>query len=391
MISNYRIKLFSALFVLVLICGFAACEKKSDSAGGGNASGNTIKIGEYGSLTGDKATFGISTKNGIELAQQEYNQAGGILGKQIEIVVEDDRGLAQEATTVVQKLIDKDHVVAILGEVASTNSLAGGQVCQEKKIPMISPSSTNPDVTKDRDYIFRVCFIDPFQGSAMAKFAANSLKAKKVAILQDNGSDYSKGLTEFFTNTFKQLGGEILLTESYVSSDNDFSAQLTKIAAVKPDAIYVPGYYTQAGQIAQQARRAGITAPLMGGDGWDSPQLTEIGKEAINGCFFSNHYSVEDTAQNVQDFVSKYKQKYGQVPDALAALAYDAARIMFESIKKAGTTDGKILRETIAQTKEFKGVTGSITINKDRNADKPLTILEIKDGKYAFRENVSAN
>jgi branched-chain amino acid transport system substrate-binding protein len=225
----------------------------------------------------------------------------------------------------------------------------------------------------------------------MAKFAANSLKAKKVAILQDNGSDYSKGLTEFFTNTFKQLGGEILLTESYVSSDNDFSAQLTKIAAVKPDAIYVPGYYTQAGQIAQQARRAGITAPLMGGDGWDSPQLTEIGKEAINGCFFSNHYSVEDTAQNVQDFVSKYKQKYGQVPDALAALAYDAARIMFESIKKAGTTDGKILRETIAQTKEFKGVTGSITINKDRNADKPLTILEIKDGKYAFRENVSAN
>lgn len=386
-------RFLSVLFTVIILIGLVGCEKKQEGGGttGTTNSGNTIKIGEYGSLTGNNATFGISTKNGIELAMQEYNKAGGLLGKQIEVVVEDDRSLQQEATTSVQKLIDKDKVIAVLGEVASTSSIAGGQVCQDKKIPMISPSSTNPDVTKVGDYIFRVCFIDPYQGTVMAKFAANTLKVKKVAILRDNGSDYSRGLAQFFTENFKKLGGEIILEEAYQTTDTDFSAQLTKIGAANPEAIYVPGYYTQVGQIAQQARRAGIKVPLLGGDGWESPELFKIGKEALNGCFFSTHYSVENQAPEVQEFLNKYKTKYGDAPDALAALGYDAARVLFESIKKAGTTESKALRDAIAQTKDFKGVTGSITLGPTRDAVKSAVVLEIQDNKAKLKETVQAD
>jgi branched-chain amino acid transport system substrate-binding protein len=388
--------LLSSLFILVLFAAFSACEKKNDGdstntgTGGKSApvAGDTIKIGEYGALTGEKATFGQSTKKGIELAQEEVNKAGGILGKQIQIILEDDRGAAQEATTVVQKLIDKDKVVAVLGEVASTNSIAGGTVCQEKKVPMISPSSTNPDVTKDKDHVFRVCFLDSFQGEVMAKFAANTLKIKKVAILYDNGSDYSKGLQEFFSQTFKKLGGEIVVTEAYKEKDSDFSAQLTKIKGLNPEGIYVPGYYTEVAQIAQQARKLGLKVPLMGGDGWDSKVLFEIGKDAVNGCFLSNHYTIEDPDPDIQKFVTNFKAKYNETPDALAALAYDAAKILFDSIKRANSTERQAIRDAIAQTKDFKGVTGVITIGPDRNAVKSAVVLEIQDGKYKYRETI---
>ncbi|MBI4854228.1 MAG: ABC transporter substrate-binding protein [Acidobacteria bacterium] len=385
--------LLSSVFILIMFAAFIACEKKQDSTNTGNnnttpKSGDTIKIGEYGSLTGEKATFGQSTKKGIELAQEEINKAGGLLGKQVEIIVEDTRGLPQESTTVVQKLIDKDKVIAVLGEVASTNSLAGGAVCQEKQVPMITPSSTNADVTKIGDQIFRVCFVDDFQGEVMAKFAANTLKVKKIAILRDNGSDYSKGLSNFFEQTFKKLGGEIIAIESFQDKDSDFSAQLTKLKGLKPEALYVPGYYTQAGQIAQQARKNGITVPIMGGDGWDSQTLFDIGKDALNGCYISNHYTIEDPDPDVQKFITSFKAKFGETPDALAALAYDAAKIMFDSIKRAGSTDKKAIRDAIAQTKDFKGVTGVITIGANRDAVKSAVILEIQDGKYKFKESV---
>ncbi len=390
--SKYFFKtLLSSVFILIIFAAFAACEKKQDGTNDNNNagnSGNTIKIGEYGSLTGEKATFGQSTKKGIALAQEEINKVGGLLGKQVEIIVEDTRGLPQESTTVVQKLIDKDKVIAVLGEVASTNSLAGGAVCQEKKIPMITPSSTNADVTKIGDQIFRVCFVDDFQGEVMAKFAANTLKVKKIAILRDNGSDYSKGLANFFEQTFKRLGGEIIAIESFQDKDSDFSAQLTKLKGLNPEALYVPGYYTQAGQIAQQARKAGITVPIMGGDGWDSQTLFELGKEALNGCYISNHYTIEDPDPTVQKFITNFKAKFGETPDALAALAYDAACIMFDSIKRANSTDRQAIRDAIAQTKEFKGVTGVITIGPNRDAIKSAVILEIQNGKYKFRESV---
>jgi branched-chain amino acid transport system substrate-binding protein len=381
-----------ALFITVLLLGLIACEKKQEgggSSGTTGSQGDTIKIGEYGSLTGDTATFGLSTKEGIELAQEEANKAGGLLGKKIEVIVEDDRGKQEEAKTVVQKLIDKDKVVAVLGEVASTRSIAGGQVCQSKGIPMISPSSTNPQVTQIGDYIFRVCFLDDFQGEVMARFAANTLKAKRVAIFYDKGNDYSVGLSKFFRQAFEKLGGQIVQEEAYISTDSDFSAQLTNIAAKKPDAIYVPGYYTQVGQIAQQGRRLGITVPLLGGDGWDSPTLVEIGKEAINGSYFSNHYTIEDPDPRIQKFVTDYKARFNKVPDALAALAYDAAHILFDSIKKAGSTEPKAIRDAIAQTKDYKGVTGNITISPTRDAIKSAVIVTVEDGKYKLKETMS--
>jgi branched-chain amino acid transport system substrate-binding protein len=376
---SFRSLLFILLSVIVLGDLFGCAGRRED----------TIKIGEYYPLTGDLATFGQSGKKGIDLAVEEANRAGGLLGKKIEIIVEDDRGLQQEAKSVVQKLIDKDKVIAVLGESASTNSIAGGQVCQSKGIPMITPSSTNPQVTQIGDYIFRVCFLDDFQGEVMARFAANTLKAKRVAIFYDKGNDYSVGLSKFFRQTFEKLGGEIVLEEAYQSTDSDFSAQLTNIAGKKPDAIYVPGYYTQVGQIAQQGRRLGITVPLLGGDGWDSPILMEIGKEAINGSYFSNHYTIEDPDPNVQNFVNSYKTKYNQTPDAVAALAYDAARILFDAIKRSGSTDPKAIRDALAQTKDFKGVTGVTTISPSRNAVKSAVIVAIEGGAYKVKEKMS--
>jgi branched-chain amino acid transport system substrate-binding protein len=253
---------------------------------------------------------------------------------------------------------------------------------------MITPSSTNPRITQVGNFIFRVCFIDPFQGAVMAKFAADTLKVKRVAQLVDVRSDYSVGLQTFFRQHFRSLGGEIVSEQSYSAGDSDFRAQLTQIKAANPEAIYVPGYYTEVGTIARQARELGITAPLLGGDGWDSPKLWEIGGEALNGCYFSNHYSTDDPSPMVQKFVNDYKARYQQVPDALAALAYDAAKILADAIKRAGSTDGEKVRAAIAATKDFQGVTGTITINGDRNAVKPAVILKVESGKYKLIETI---
>lgn len=366
----------AALLLVALACG----------KGGG---GSEIVIGEYGSLTGTTATFGQSTDNGIRLAFDEINAAGGLLGKPVKVLVEDDRSQPEEATTAVTKLINQSHVVAVLGEVSSSRSLAAAPICQANKVPMVSPSSTNPRVTQVGDYIFRVCFIDPFQAPVMAKFAANTLKVKKVAILTDVRNDYSIGLQTFFRQNFKSLGGEIVAEQSYSEGDSDFRAQLTQIKATNPEAIYVPGYYTEVATIARQARELGITVPLLGGDGWDSPKLFEIGGEALDGCYISNHYSVDDPAPAIQKFVADYKKKYNQVPDALAALGYDAAKILADAIRRAGSTDGEKIRDALKTVKNFVGVTGTITINADRNAVKPAVVLKIEKGKFHYVETVN--
>jgi len=372
--------LFKRLVVLALASFLIifACGKKED----------VIKIGEYGSLTGSTATFGINTDRGIQMAVEKINQEGGLLGKKVVVMVEDDQGKPEEAATAVKKLINQDKVIAVLGEVASSRSLAAAPICQEAKIPMITPSSTNPKVTQVGDFIFRVCFIDPFQGEVMAKFAYNTLKIKRAAILRDIKNDYSVGLADYFKDIFTKLGGQIVADESYSEGDIDFRAQLTSVKTKNPETIFVPGYYTEVGLLVRQARDLGFKIPIIGGDGWDSPKLVEIGGKALNGCYYSNHYSPEDTSQVIQNFVKEFQAKYNEIPDAMAPLGYDAAMILFEAIKKAGTTDGAKVREIIAQTQDYPGITGKITINEERNAVKPAVVLKVEDGKIKFVETV---
>jgi branched-chain amino acid transport system substrate-binding protein len=374
------------LRVFAIIAGAAVSAAALSCAPGKSA--KEVVIGEYGSLTGNTATFGQSTKKGSEMAFDEINKSGGLLGMPVKLIVEDDQSKPEEAATAVTKLINQNGVVAVLGEVASSRSLAAAPICQGAKIPMVTPSSTNPKVTQQGDYIFRVCFTDVQQGEADAKFAAKFLKAKKAALLYDVRNDYSVGLRLVFSQKFKEYGGEITAEQSYSEGDSDFRAQLTQLKSANPEIIYVPGYYTEVGTIARQARDLGITAPLVGGDGWDSPKLWEIGGKALNGCYFSNHYSVDDPSPAVQKFVADYKVKFGATPDALAALGYDAARILAEAIRKAGTTEGAKIRDALADTKSFAGVTGSITIDKDRNAVKPVVMLKVEDGKFVFQEKI---
>jgi branched-chain amino acid transport system substrate-binding protein len=353
-----------------------------------------IKIGHVASLTGDTATFGVSADEGIRLALDEINKAGGVNGKQVTVVTEDDRSLADEAKTACSKLIQRDKVSAIIGEIASSRSIAIAPVCEDAKIPMLSPGSTNPKVTEGYQYIFRNCFIDPFQGTAMANFAMDpapkGLGLKRFAILFPVNSDYGVGLKDFFIAAVKKRGGEIVETAAYTEkSDVDFKGQLTKIKAANPEAIFVSGYYTEAGLIANQARELGITVPLLGGDGWDSDQTVKIGKQAIEGCYFSNHYSPDEDRPEVKKFVADYKAKFGgKTPDAMAILAYDAMKIMCDAMKRAGSTDGTKVAEALAQTKDFPGASGITTIDKDHNAKKSVVILKIDGGQFKYAGTV---
>lgn len=379
-------RILLSLVVMASLLATLACERRGGVTGDSNT--GVIRVGYYGDLSGRTSNFGVSTKNGVMMAADEINKAGGINGRQIEILSEDDEGRPEKAATVVTKLIDQDKVIALVGEVASGNSLAAAPKAQSSRVPMISPSSTNPAVTQVGDYIFRVCFIDPFQGEVMAKFAANTLKAKKAAIMQDFNAPYSRGLTEFFEASFVKLGGQVVTKQSYTQGDPDFKAQLTSIRSLNPDVIYVPGYYGEVGVIAKQAKQLGITQPLLGGDGWDAPQLWELGGDALNGAYISNHYSVEDPSPAIQKFVSDFKGRYKIVPDALAALGYDAMRVLADAIKRGGTTDGPKLRDAIAGTKDFAGVTGVISINGERNAVKSAVVLKLQDGKYIYQETI---
>ncbi|MBX3039512.1 MAG: ABC transporter substrate-binding protein [Bdellovibrionaceae bacterium] len=362
---------FAILFSLPLLSG---CTK----------SGDEIRVGEFGSLTGNDATFGLSTNKGIRLAIDEVNEKGGIKGKKIKLITLDDQGRDTEAVQVVTRLITQENVVAVLGEVASSRSKAAAPIAQEYKIPMISPSSTNPEVTKIGDYIFRVCFIDPFQGFVMAKFASENLKVKKAAILRDVKNDYSVGLADVFAADLKKMGGEIIADLSYQAGDVDFKAQLTQIRSKAPDAIFIPGYYTEVGLIAQQARDLGIKVPLLGGDGWDSTKLSEIGKEAIDGAYFSNHYTSESTDPVVRDFITRFQAKYGDTPDGLAAMGYDAARILILAMERAQEIKPNLIRDEIAKTKDFAGATGKISINENRDAVKSAVVVQVQGKSNKF-------
>jgi branched-chain amino acid transport system substrate-binding protein len=347
-----------------------------------------ILIGHYASMTGAEATFGISTDNAVRIAMDERNAKGGVKGRLIEIKTADTASKPSEGKTVVTRLINQDKVVALLGEVASKISLEGGKVAQQFGVPMISPSSTNAKVTELGNMVSRVCFIDDFQGYVMAKFAKNDLKFGKVAILYDQNAPYSKGLAENFSKAYIEMGGNVVTQQAYSAGDVDVAAQLGTIKTSGAQAVYLPGYYTDVGNIVRQARKQGVTVPFLGGDGWDSAKLAEIGGDAIEGSYFSNHYSFEEQRSEVQQFVAKYKAKFGQVPDGLAALGYDAANVMFDAMERAPSLGGADLAAAINATKDYPGVTGKITLDERRDAVKKAVVLVIKNGKPAYVTSV---
>ncbi len=356
------------------------------SAGGNAVTGNTIPVGAYLSLTGGDDTFGHDSQDGLELALDKIKESGGINGKQIELKVENDESQTDKAASAVTKLITEDKVVAVIGEVASSRSLAAAPICQSNHVPMISPSSTNVKVTQVGDYIFRVCFIDPFQGYVVATFARNTLHANTAAIFTDSGSAYSIDFANEFKKDFTQNGGKIVAEASYTTTDTDFKGQLTQFKAANPDVILIPGYYKSVGAIGKQARELGIKAALLGGDGWDSQDLFVTGGNALEGSYFSDHMDVNSTDPTVTAFRDAFQKKFGadKKPGALTALGYDAMMILADAMKRAKSLSGPDIRDALAQTKDFKGVTGNITINSDRNADKPAVILQVKGNAFQY-------
>ena len=349
-----------------------------------------IKIGEFASLTGKEAAFGQSSHKGTLLAVEEINAAGGVLGRRIQLITEDNQSKAGESATIAKKLISRDKVVALIGEVASMRSLEAAPIAQQSRIPMISPSSTNPKVTEIGNYVFRVCFIDPFQGVVMAKFARNTLKLKRVAVLTSVSSAYSVGLAKYFKERFAQDGGVIALEQRFTEGDKDFKAQLTAIKAANVDGIFLPGYYTEAALVCKQARDLGMNLPLFGGDGWEAPQLISIGGAAVEGTYYSTHYSPENKSPAVSGFVERFRKRWNnEVPDAMAALGYDAAMVLADAIKRAGTTESAKLRDALAATKNLPGVTGDTTLDAQRNASKAAVVIAVKDGKFKFLETVA--
>ena len=367
--------LVSLIFVVGLFSGFAAKQEE-------------IKIGVVAPLSGAVSTYGNSAKNALMLLQDQVNAAGGINGKKLNLISYDDEGKAATAATVGSKLINQDRVVAIVGPLTSGCANALGPIAQASKIPMITGTATAASVTSAGNFIFRTCFIDPFQGTVVAKFALKDLKTKKVAILYDNGNDYSKGLAEAFEKSFKAIGGTIIAKETYSTGDQDFNAQITKIKSKSPAALYLPDYYNVVGLIAKQARAQGITVPLLGCDGWDSAELKKFGGTAVNNSYFSNHYSADSTSPEVVKFVKEYKAKYKAVPDALAALSYDAGKILIDAIKKSGKTDGESIRKALVKT-NIKVVSGKVTFDNNRNAIKSAVILKVDKGTVKYVKTVN--
>lgn len=366
--------------------------------GGGSkgADGDTIKVGGLLEMTGGSASFGISGKNGIDLALKKINEKGVLGGNKLSLVVADTKSEASEATNGMQKLISQNKVVAVIGPNQSSAVIASGAINNGAKVLDITPMGTNPDVTVDpktkqvKPYSFRTCFIDPFQGTVMASFASNELKVKRAAIYIDNTSDYAKGLAQFFKENFVKNGGQVVIEEAYLQKDTDFKSTLTKIKAAKPDFIYIPGYYQEVGLIVKQAREMGITVPMAGGDGWDSAKLPEIaGKAALENTFFSSLYSPDDTSDLNKEFVAEYKKAYNTNPDVFAALAYDSALLVAKAIEDAGSTDPAKIAEAMAKIKGFKGVSGEVTFNEEHNPIKSAVIIEHKDGKQTFKTKVN--
>ncbi len=362
------------------VIAITSCNKKQETG---------IPIGQFTSLTGAQATFGQSNDRGVQLAVEEINAAGGVLGQPLRIITKDNQSKPGETSTVVRELITRNKVVALIGEVASGRSLEAAPIAQRSGIPMISPASTNEKVTEVGDHIFRVCFIDPFQGTVCAKFARKNLGATKAAILTDVSKDYSMGLTKSFREEFTKQGGVISGEQSYSGGDKDFNAQLTAIKADNPQVIFLPAYYTEAPLIIRQARQLGITAPFVGGDGWDSPELIEVGGSSVEGSYFSNHFSEQSKDPRVVAFVDACRKKYKVDPDAMVALGYDSVYLLADAMKRAGTTDPAKVTAALAATKDFPGVTGNITLDAHRNPTTPAVMLQVKNGKFAFVETIA--
>jgi branched-chain amino acid transport system substrate-binding protein len=348
-----------------------------------------IKIGEVDPLTGGVSQFGIGCHQGFVLAFEEINAEGGILGQKIELVTEDDQSKPGQSATAVRKLITQDKVVALLGDATSSATLEAAPIAQADKIPMITPTATNPRITEVGDFIFRVCFLDEFQGRVLARFAREKLKAQKIFTLTDVKQDYSIDLLKFFKEEFTKLGGTIVGEQSYSTGDTDFRAQLTPIRVAKPDAVFVPGYYQEVALIVKQARQIGLTMPFIGCDGWANQTLLAIGGKAVDGCFFTNHFSPDDQSPIVKSFVTKYQEKYGVLPDTFSALGYDAARLLADAIKRAGSSDPQAIRDALAKTAGFQGVTGEISLDANRNASKPGLIVTVKQGKFEIAEKIA--
>jgi len=387
-VSNSHVLRTAVLPIVIIVLALAfSCSRPGED---NPAPNNTIlEIGYFGDLTGPTFNFGQSAINGVLMAASEVNQSGGINGRKIDIVIEDDKGSPEEAARLTAKLIDQDKVIAIIAGGTSGNSRAAAPKAQASHIPFISPSSTDPAVTETGNYIFRACFVDTFQGEVMASFAVNTLKAQKAAILTDFNSPYSKGLTDYFKLSFGRLGGTIVSEQTYTQGDADFKGQLSTIRSAEPDVIYIPGYYGDVALIAKQARMIGLTQPLLGGDGWDAPELWQLGGDALNGAYISTHYSADNPSPGIQQFVDLYKQRYGNLlPDAHAALAYDAARLLFDALARTGSTDGDKLRDALAETKNFNGVTGVISMDANRNAVKPAVVLKLQDLKFIYQETI---
>lgn len=347
-------------------------------------------------MTGGSASYGISSKNAIELAFKEINEKGGINGKLLELVVADNKSEAAEATNAMQKLVSQDNVVAVIGPNLSSSVIAASAINNSAKVLDIAPMATNPYVTVDqasgktKDFNYRTCFIDPFQGTVMAKFATSELGVGNAAILIDNSSDYAKGLAQFFKENFVKEGGAVTAEESYLQKDTDFKATLTKIKATNPDFLYVPGYYQEVGLIVKQARELGMNMPIAGGDGWDSAKMPEIaGAAALNNTYFSSLYSPEDSSDINKNFVAAYEKAYGQKPDVFAALSYDSALLVAEAIKNAGSTEPAKISEAMAKINGFSGVSGSVTFDDKHNPVKSAVILEYKDGAQSLKTKIN--
>ena len=348
-----------------------------------------IKIGEFASMTGKEATFGQISHQGAVLAIEEVNAGGGVLGRKLELLTEDNQSKPGESATIVKKFISRDKVVAVLGEIVSSRTLEAAPLCQNAKIPLVSPGATAPEVTTKGDYIFRACFIDPFVGTITAKFAKDTLKVRRAAVLSSVSSAQSVGLAKFFRERFTAEGGVVVLEQKFGEGDKDFRAQLTAIKAAGVDGVFVPAYYTEAALICKQARDLGLTIPLFGTDGWESAEFIATGGAAVEGCYLVTHYSSENVSSVVASFDTRFQKRWGGPSNALSALGYDTVMLIVDALRRAGTTDGPKLRDALAATKKFSGVTGAITFDAQRNPTKSAVVLTIKGGRFTFVQEVS--
>lgn len=393
-------KKWSKSFVLLLVVVFTMGIVAGCGGGGGGegeaTSEDTIKIGINYELSGEVATFGSHTRDGVMLAFEQINAAGGVLGKQIEVLERDNQGKLDEAVSVATKLITEDKIVAHMGPVTTGCTLAVVPIATQYQIPLVTASATHPDVTVDpetgevRDTIFRTCFTDPPQAIVGADFAYNDLGVTKAAIYFDNTNDYSKGLAKEFKTKFEALGGTIVAQEGYGKDDDDFRPTLTSFSKAGADIIYVPGYYQKVAKVVSQARELGIDLPFLGADGWDSPDLVAIaGAENLNNTFFTNHYSSTDPSEKVQNFVTAYKEKYGSEPGSFAALGYDTAYLLADAIERAGSTDSAAIVKALAETKDFAAVTGTLSFDASHNPIKEISIIEMKDRAQTLKTKKS--